>query len=618
MNRVTPKQLKAKTVRTVAIVAARTVAPLLLGGAHCGLTDAPAYAGPQSATASQARPAAARVAARKISGVADHALPNSAVAQEKAADRLLRNGDLDEAARAYALAALAAPRAPILRLTTGVALSSVRRTKEAARQFRAAVDLADGDPIAALLLQGALMELGETDEAQSVYLETVRRFAARKGDSVGGAPSELDASASIARLESALAQIPDSPVLHLLLGDAYQVSEQWGKADTAYRRSIALAPMWAKPQVNYGLSRLAQGKPDEAISIFQRALARDPGNAQAYLWKGEAEVSSGRNQEAIKTLRRVASGPNVAKSVAAQALTGMGRANVNSGNVGAAVENFGQARKLAPSDPVPPAALGDAQARTGDYNAAAESYNTALRLTKAGGLFSTRPILYRALAESQLSARNPDAALATLARAASDEPTSSPVWFRLSAKAFFDKRDVVSGRVALRDALDAETERYPQETLALASQQKILLDLKAAYASELANADTGMRREGEIGGGVSVRSIAASPAERRATALRGLANIARYEGDTARETLWREQITVVRTQALDWFLLAEVYDQRRTGKPEQARRAYQRALEIGGLPDAATARAQMRLKALATPPLAAPAPPPRSAKPQKP
>ena len=37
-----------------------------------------------------------------------------------------------------------------------------------------------------------------------------------------------------------------SPVLNLLIGDSYQLSEDFSRADTAYLKTIRLAPNWAK------------------------------------------------------------------------------------------------------------------------------------------------------------------------------------------------------------------------------------------------------------------------------------------------------------------------------------------------------------------------------------
>jgi len=146
-------------------------------------------------------------------------LPAAAVGLHRAADRALRRGDLDEAARQYVRAALAAPDEPMLRMTAGVALATVRQVPGAASQFRRAAALADDDLIAALQYQGALAEMGEAAEAQSVYLDAVRRF------SRPGKPG-LDASGSIARIRAARPALPDSPILYLLLADAYQMQEQ--------------------------------------------------------------------------------------------------------------------------------------------------------------------------------------------------------------------------------------------------------------------------------------------------------------------------------------------------------------------------------------------------------
>jgi tetratricopeptide (TPR) repeat protein len=337
-----------------------------------------------------------------------------------------------------------------------------------------------------------------------------------------------------------------------------------------YDRAAALAPEWSKPHVNRGVLRMAQGRPREAIASFEAALSRDPGNGQVRLWKGDAQLKMGRAGEALRTYRSIENQPRVA----AQATTRIGQIYLEGQQLDAALKAFNRAQDLAPQDPEPVAGIAEAQVSAGNYGAAAEAYHRALRLTKSGGLISTRPILYRALAEAQLSARDPDAAARTLERALAEEPQNAPLWHRLRAQAFFDKGDGRAGEAALRDALDAETGRYPLETLHAIAARNLLGRIGHACRAELSG-------------------------PRRAEALAVLAHLARYGGQADEEIRLRQQVTELRDQGVDHLLLANAYEQ--TGQAQKARDAYRRALALGGLSEPDQDRARLRLRQLTAP-----------------
>jgi len=547
-------------------------------------------------------------------------------------DAALRQGDMTLAARGYLLAVLVNPRDPMTRLAAGVALADLGRGADSLAQFRKAVEYAEDDVIANLLLQNALTESGSVSEAQMLNQDIYRRF----GRSQGGG---LDASTSIARLREMLRRHPDSPLFALLMGDAYQLSELWDKADNSYRRAIALAPNWSKPRVNLGLSRLAQGKTSEAITQFEQALNHDPKNVQARLWKSDAELKAGKNAQAIRTLAPLmtyqvtshqidansarsnivnngigyVTGAGVVKpvdkvkgpSVIAQAYANVGRAFANSRDFDKAALNLNRAQELAPNDPTPSALLGDIRLQNGEYAAAADSYSTALNLVRDGGLFARRPFLYRSLAEAQLSARRPEQARRTLESALRDEPGSSALWHRLNAQAFAAQGEIEKARGELKAALYAESGPYPLDALRAADAQGALPWLQEECKSDMTAAETGFRNRQTVNGGVSVSSV---PKEERTPQLRiqalmALAHIARYQNAPAFEVAYRMQLIQARSDARmplsawDYFLMAETYDQRLL-EPINARASYSRALEIGGLSDGATRWARQRLEKL--------------------
>jgi tetratricopeptide (TPR) repeat protein len=525
--------------------------------------------------------------------------PAMAVTYQREGDSLLREGKHTAAAAAYASAAASNPTDPLVRLSLGVMLAERGMVKDAIPNFRKAVQYAEDDVVAALLLQNALSDTGAGTEAQEIYLDTVRRF------SRPGKPG-FDTSTSVARLSAALKQYPQSPLYSLLLGDAYQLAEQWTQADEAYKKAIVLAPTWAKPWINLGLSRLAQGKTESAILAFETALKVDPRNVQARLGKGDAQLQAGQNGAAIQTYGFIASPKNrsQSQSLTAQAMTRIGQAYFNQGKVDDALNYLNKAQKIAPNDPAPSALIGDIQNNSGNYVEASSAYGTALRLTREGGLFPNPAQLYRLLAEAQLSARQPQRARETLQAALNEQPGNSPLWYRLMARAYSDLGQTEQAHASLRSALDCEQGPYPLDTLNAINGVGLLDTFAAAYKQELIAAESGVavQRGAESGSGVSITM--ASPKDRvsgrRIPALVALAHIARYRNEFREEVRLRQELAKLRNNAWDWFLMGETYDLRLM-EPANARNAYLQAARIGGLNDAPVTFLRQRLERLTAP-----------------
>jgi tetratricopeptide (TPR) repeat protein len=71
-----------------------------------------------------------------------------------------------------------------------------------------------------------------------------------------------------------------------------------------YVASLQQDADWPAANVNLGNLRLRQGRPDEAIALFERALALDPRFAGAYVNLADTYRQSARESDAEKTLRR--------------------------------------------------------------------------------------------------------------------------------------------------------------------------------------------------------------------------------------------------------------------------------------------------------------------------
>lgn len=500
-------------------------------------------------------------------------------------DQSMRLGELSEAIQNYAHAVELAPTSLIGRWSLGVALSGSRRFELAVKQYREATRIAEDDLITALLLQGALQEYGDRGGSQQVYLDTVRRFTRL------GKPG-LDASGSLERLEAALKQRPDSPILSLLYGDTLQVALRFDDAGRAYRRASALAPLWTKPQINLGLSYLAQGKANLAVAALDGALKSDPKNPRALLALGDAQLQSGNNAGALKVYQQLMK----IDSVAVPAATGAARASMALGQTGNAVTSLQDARRRAPQDPSPVAALAEIQMRTGSYSEAAESYTSALKLSEAGGLFAARPSLQRALAEAQLSAKRPGEAQKTLQKALQEDPENEALWRRLLAKSLLDQNDRPAAELELKRALSNETSLYPQDTLQAIAAEGWAEKFIASYRADIVGARTGIHSSGGGQSGIVVRSTSVSK-EAELVGLTGLAHLLRFTGAIKEEISARRDLVRLRGSGADWFLLAQA--QERSGENTDARASYSQAMRKGDLSSAIQKLALDRIRKLA-------------------
>jgi tetratricopeptide (TPR) repeat protein len=537
----------------------------------------------------------------------------AAHAAEGQGDHLVRIGDLSGAAHAYSTAAAADASNPLYQITAGVALAAVGRVDGAIAAFRRAQRLAPGDAVVDLLLAGAIAERPESVAAdrpggpspgfgggggfRAVQNGYAPRTAVQNNVAVGqqsqsvfffdpasvntgSTSSAVEARNSVVRLEAAAARFPDSPVVQMLLGDAYQLSEQWSDAEACYRRAISLAPHWSKPLVNLGLAQLAQGQPARSIQTFQQALALDPGDALANLGKGDAERTAGRTQAALDAYANVANSRNAA--VAAQANAGIGQVFADRGQYTDAYRAFGRAAELDPTDPAPLAALGATQYRGGDYAGAATSYQTALQLSQSD-VVSSSALLRQALAEAQLAAHDPTGAILTVQQALTAEPAAAGLWYRLWANALFDQGNAAGGEAKLKASLEADADRRPEAALRALAARGLLRAVTAEYAGEL---DRTVDRVDRL----------------RLLGL--LVDLSRYQGDIQSEARWR--LETVRTQPTGraWFALA--ISEERTGDASSARDAFTRALGFGDLSSAQRQFALARAAALAGASVAAP------------
>ena len=105
-------------------------------------------------------------------------------------------------------------------------------------------------------------------------------------------------AAAVREYEAAIALDRSDLAARFGLGVALRRSGQLDRAETEFARLTARDPSWPGIALERGLLYEAQGRGDDAVSAYERALAERPGDIDLILRLGAAMVSAGRIDEA--------------------------------------------------------------------------------------------------------------------------------------------------------------------------------------------------------------------------------------------------------------------------------------------------------------------------------
>jgi tetratricopeptide (TPR) repeat protein len=148
-------------------------------------------------------------------------------------------------------------------------------------------------------------------------------------------------------------RFPDSPWLHLLLGNAYRSRHDIANAETEYRQAEQRDPNL--PVLNYALGRLAFDRADypTAGENFRKEIELNPGFGEAYLYLGMALRRQGKTADSVPWFAKAAErDPNFAPPY-----TELASAQIELGKFEDALHTLRTAKQHFPHDPVFPAQL---------------------------------------------------------------------------------------------------------------------------------------------------------------------------------------------------------------------------------------------------------------------
>ncbi len=163
---------------------------------------------------------------------------------------------------------------------------------------------------------------------------------------------------------------------YLKLGNELQLQGKLDDAIENYRKAILIKPDLVGAYVNLGLACETQGKLEMAIVNFRKAVSMSPDNADIYFNLANVLKKQGKLEEAINFFRKtLAINPDDV-----EAIYNMGNALQDTGKLDEAVSSYQSAIMLNPAYSDAYNNLGNTLQKQGNYGDAIINYREALRL----------------------------------------------------------------------------------------------------------------------------------------------------------------------------------------------------------------------------------------------
>ena len=208
--------------------------------------------------------------------------------------------DLDMAL-ALGLSATNRPRALV---TRAASLLQLGRRLEAGFDFQAGLPgLARDDPVLApsQKLMSGLPALPSWSDEEGARVQAVHEEALRALKDPGGAAAGW--AAGLARLDAALAE-REHPRLLTFKGAILSQAGRQPEAEAALRRAVALNPGYAEAWKLLGNALLAQRRREEGLDALWRGLSLDPRDGPTWAVVARQHVSGGKQQEGLLAYER--------------------------------------------------------------------------------------------------------------------------------------------------------------------------------------------------------------------------------------------------------------------------------------------------------------------------
>jgi tetratricopeptide (TPR) repeat protein len=189
-----------------------------------------------------------------------------------------------------------------------------------------------------------------------------------------------DTEAGLKDFRTFYQNFPQSPWLHLLLGNAYSARHDVANAEDEYKKAATIKPDLPVVHFNLGLISFTRGDYTAAIQDFRKEIKVDPAFGRAYLYLGTTLRRVGKNSEALLYLKEaVARDPN-----SALAYSALASSQIEAGQSKQALKTLQEGERRFPKEAAFPARLSQLMRALGDAREAEKQSALAESLSQKG------------------------------------------------------------------------------------------------------------------------------------------------------------------------------------------------------------------------------------------
>jgi len=268
---------------------------------------------------------------------------------------------------------------PQRQIQRGHALLANRRTDEAIKRFKRALELAPDNPEALYGLGNAAQDQGRHQDAIGFYekaLEHKPDWADAHYNLANALRACVKLPEAMLEYERALALKPDHVAALINLGNTYQDLKRRDDAVASYRRAVEVSPDQAFALNNLGSALREAGEFDESIRVLRRAVELMPEYPEAHYNLGNALHSKGKLEEAVASFRKALE----FRPDSHDTLNNLGNALEDLGRLDEAIEYYDRAMAQRPDSVEALSNTGNVMTALGNLDEAIRKYRRALEL----------------------------------------------------------------------------------------------------------------------------------------------------------------------------------------------------------------------------------------------
>ena len=225
--------------------------------------------------------------------------------------------------------------------------------------FERAVELRADHAEARVALAALLLDMGEAEAADALYVELARTVGSAGGATLAltGRLGRVEALLALGRLDDATVQLEqvreadrENASYRMTSARLSLARRQFGAAITTIRPLTELETPSAMALTLYGEALLGAGQPTPAAEALDRALGIDAGLPEALLARAEAHIAAGDERDALTVIDRAFESLEERirpSSMRARAFVLRGRARISDGDEEEAITPLRAATELA-------------------------------------------------------------------------------------------------------------------------------------------------------------------------------------------------------------------------------------------------------------------------------